>query len=58
MANNPWEISPYVIGVAQFPDESGPEWFVLSPNGKIVSYHFSYNEAYEEAMRLKNALKG
>lgn len=58
MKNKPWEFSPYIIGMSQFPDESNPEYFVQAPNGKIVSYHYTYDEAYEHAMWLKDAPKG
>lgn len=54
MKNEPHKFSPYIIGMSQFPDESNPEYYVQAPNGKIVSYHFTYDEALEEAMRLKD----
>lgn len=56
MKNKPWEFSPYIIGHSQFPDESGPEYFVQDPSGKILSYWYSYTQAYMEAMRLKNEI--
>lgn len=54
MQNKPWDFSPYIIGVAQFPDESGPEYFLQSPDGKIVGYFYEYDDAKNAAMRLKN----
>lgn len=56
MENKSWEFSPYIIGHSQFPDESGPEYFVQdSRTGKILSYHEYYDDAYKNAVRLKNA---
>ncbi len=58
MENKPHEFSPFIIGMSQFPDESNPEYFVQAPNGKIVSYHFTYDDAFEEAIRLKTEEEG
>ena len=56
MKNQPHDFSPYLIGMTQFPDESGPDFFIQDPySGKILNYFETYELAVKEAMRLKNA---
>lgn len=53
----PW--SPYIIGNCQFPDESGPEYFVQDPQtGNILRYFFTYEAALAFAMEKSIVLKG
>lgn len=55
MKGSPWPFSPYVMSAS--PCGEGYEYSIWK-NGTKLSTHNSYKEAYEEAMRLKNASQG